>query len=131
MGVFVSEICHPDWRGSLGVVPSIFLALGITKVWYGMVWYGMVWYGMEGQPERDALHLTSSGHYQGKVYYGNVWYGMVWKGSLGVVPVHYHIGMGLKGQCQRYIIIWFSGLMSYYYCSTQPKKTISDRQRWH
>ena len=32
MGVFVSEIVHPDWRGSMGVVPSIFLALGITKV---------------------------------------------------------------------------------------------------
>ena len=32
MGVFVSEISHPDWRGSLGVIPSIFLALGITKV---------------------------------------------------------------------------------------------------
>ena len=31
MGVFVSEISHPDWRGSLGVIPSIFLALGITK----------------------------------------------------------------------------------------------------
>ena len=33
MGVFVSEISHPDWRGSLGVMPSIFLALGITKVY--------------------------------------------------------------------------------------------------
>ena len=32
MGVFVSEISHPDCRGSLGVIPSIFLALGITKV---------------------------------------------------------------------------------------------------
>ena len=34
MGVFVSEICHPDWRSSLGVVPSIFLELGITMVWW-------------------------------------------------------------------------------------------------
>jgi len=33
MGVFVSEISHPDWRGSLGVIPSIFLALGITKAY--------------------------------------------------------------------------------------------------
>ena len=32
IGVFVSEISHPDWRGSLGVTPSIFLAVGITKV---------------------------------------------------------------------------------------------------
>ena len=32
IGVFVSEISHPDWRGSLGVTPSIFLAAGITKV---------------------------------------------------------------------------------------------------
>jgi len=32
-GAFISEVTHPDLRGSLGTVPSVFLAVGLTTIY--------------------------------------------------------------------------------------------------